>query len=73
MSKRKIRQVLNKESGIYHLVNESVEQNAGESPGGYFIEKSRKTELFRLQERQTTAETPKEKSWIEKIKEWFFG
>lgn len=74
-NRQRVRQVENKESGIFHVVNISEAVDPGKSPGGYFIEKSRKTELYRLQQKKEREETKQisEKSWFLKLKEWIFG
>lgn len=76
-NKQKIKQVENKSSGIFHVVNESVDVDNEKSPGGYFIEKSRKTELFRLQEKKEREEIKQKiqesKSWFQKLKDWILG
>lgn len=74
-NRRRVRQVENKESGIFHIVNISETDDPGKSPGGYFIEKSRKTELYRIQQKKEQEETKQisEKSWFQKLKDWIFG
>lgn len=74
-NRRRVRQVENKESGIFHIVNISEAVDPGKSPGGYFIEKSRKTELYHLQQKKEQEETKQisEKSWFQKLKDWIFG
>lgn len=74
-NRRRVRQVENKESGIFHIVNISEAVDPGKSPGGYFIEKSRKTELYRIQQKKEQEETKQisEKSWFQKLKDRIFG
>lgn len=70
---KKFKQHENKESGIFHMVNGS-DKVQRESPGGYFIEKSRKTELYRLKAKEDVEFhkiEEKKLTWWEKIKAWF--
>lgn len=70
---KKYKQVEAKSSGIFHIVNES-DKVERESPGGYFIEKSRKTELYRLKAKEDIEFhkiEEKKLTWWEKIKNWF--
>lgn len=75
---RKIKQVEDRTSGIFHVINVSETVDPGKSPGGYFIEKSRKTELYLIQQKKDKEEREKnnpvpKKPWFQKLKEWFFG
>lgn len=70
---KRTKQVESNSSGIFHVINEP-NKTERESPGGYFIEKSRKTELYRLkakEEIQFHKEEQKKATWWQKVKTWF--
>lgn len=70
---KKIKQVEAKSSGIFHVVNEA-EKEERESPGGYFFEKSRKTELYRLKAKEDSdfhKLEEKKQTWWQSVKTWF--
>jgi hypothetical protein len=70
---KRVKQVEAKSSGIFHIINEP-EKMERESPGGYFFEKSRKTELYRLKAKEDLEfqkSEEKKQTWWERIKNWF--
>lgn len=70
---KKVKQEEAKSSGIFHVVN-VPEKEERESPGGYFFEKSRKTELYRLKAKEDSdfhREEEKKQTWWQRIKTFF--
>jgi hypothetical protein len=73
---KRVKQVEAKSSGIFHIVNEAEksEPQERESPGGYFFEKSRKTELYRLKAKEDSdfhKLEEKKQTWWQRVKTWF--
>lgn len=71
--KSKVKQVENSKSGIYHVENKEVQSTDDSSPSGYFIEKSRKTELYRIKQKEDVKiaeEIKKQNTLFERIKTW---
>lgn len=64
-----MKQVERSASGIFLIENEP-DKEIRESPGGYFFEKSRKSELIRLKQKEEIQEARKV-SWVSKILSWW--
>lgn len=69
--KSKTKQIENLKAGIYYV--ENVEESASiikqnnDAPSGYYIEKSRKTEIFRLKLAEEQAQKSKTNWWTKII------